>query len=130
MPPLPVYVLIQFCFVCFILQGICNTSDNPTLFLKYFKYLDSVEDHEAPDYEWLTELFASQLTDEELAIHDLGVFDLDSAPDKIQLEAQLMGKIIDGRFEIKNYLRSEFAVFVLNGLMEYPKSRIFFILII
>lgn len=97
-------------------QAICNTSDDPKLFLKYFNHLDSIEAHEAPDYDWLVELFAHQLTDDELENHELGLVDADNDPDKAKLEAQLSGKIIDGKFEIKNHLRNEFAVFVHTGL--------------
>lgn len=79
--------------------------------------MDSIESHEeAPDYDHLIELFASQLTTEELENPDLGIFNSDNEPDQIELEAQLLGKVIDGRYEIRNYLRNEFAVFVHNGL--------------
>lgn len=109
------FTFFEFNFCFFLLQEICNTSDNPELFLEYFNYLDSIESHETPDYDRLIDLFARQLTTEEMENLDLGIFDSDNEPDKIELEAQLLGKVIDGRFEIRNYLRSEFAVFVHNG---------------
>lgn len=84
--------------------------------MDYFNYIESIDSNEAPDYEHLIALFSRQLTDAEVNNHNLGMYDLDDEPDKIELEAQLMGKVIDGRFEIKNYLRNEFAVFVHSGL--------------
>lgn len=84
--------------------------------MTYFNYLNSIEDNEAPDYDQLMELFTSQLTTEELENHDLSMFESDDEPDKTELEALLLGKVIDRRYEIRNYLRNEFAVFVHNGL--------------
>lgn len=104
------------------MQAICNTTDNPELFLSYFNFVNSIDSHEAPDYDQLINLFSSQLTDEELKSGNLDLFDLDNDPDKIELEAQLMGKVIDGRFEIKTFLRYEFAVFVHNGLDSHEFS--------
>lgn len=119
----PKYALISF-FLSFFFQAICNTTDNPKLFLKYFNYLDSIKvAYEKPDYDWLTDLFASQLTDEQLKNPNLGIFD---APRITELEAQFMGKIIDGRFEIKNYLRSEFAGFIHSGMNCYTQHILLF----
>lgn len=100
----------------FIEQAICNTSDKPELFLKYFNNIETIDSHEEPNYDQLIELFSTQLTDEELKDQSLGVLDLDNEPNKVELEAQLMGKVMNGRFEIRNYRRKEFAVFVHNGL--------------
>lgn len=100
----------------FFEQAICNTSDKPELFLKYFNYIESTDSNKEPDYDQLIELFKSQLTHEEFNDPNLGILDVDHAPDKVELEAQLMGKVINGRFEIKNFRRNEFAVFVHNGL--------------
>lgn len=83
--------------------------------MTYFNYLDGVECDEAPDYDWLIELFERQLSDEELGNHNLGIFDSDHEPDQAQLEVQLFGKVINGTFEIRHFLRYEFAAFVQNG---------------
>lgn len=96
-------------------QAICDTSDNPALFLEYFDYLNRIESHEAPDYDRLIELFASQLTNKELEDQNLGILDSDMEPDKVDLEATLKDQIINARFRIGDFLRSEFAVFVHNG---------------
>lgn len=71
---------------------------------------------EAPDYDVLMQLFRQQLTDEELENRDLGIFDADKEPNKAQLEAQLLGKVINGTFEIRNFVRDEFAAFIHDGL--------------
>lgn len=92
--------------------------------MEYFNYLNSVESHEAPDYDRLIELYENQLTDEELKNPDLGVLDSDNEPNKIDLESELKGKVIDGRFKINEYSRSEFAVFVHNGLDSMEFCRV------
>lgn len=79
-------------------------------------YLNGVDADEAPDYDWLIELFQRQLTNDELENHDLGILDSDKEPDKAELEAQLFGNVINGTFEIRNFLRDEFAAFVHDGL--------------
>lgn len=112
--------------VFFFEQAICNTSDKPELFKKYFNYIESVDSNEEPNYDQLIQLFLSQLTEEELNDQNLGILDVDHNQDKIELETQLMGKVINGRFEIKNYRRKEFAVFVHNGsiYLEFLSNQV------
>lgn len=94
--------------------------------MKYFNYIESVDSNEEPNYDQLIQLFLSQLTEEELNDQNLGILDVDHNQDKIELETQLMGKVINGRFEIKNYRRKEFAVFVHNGsiYLEFLSNQV------
>lgn len=52
--------------------------------MEYFNYFDSVESHERPDYDYLVELFKNQLTPEELADDDLGIFARDDVDDNTE----------------------------------------------
>lgn len=90
--------------------------------MTYFNYIDGIESDEAPDYDWLIELFERQLSDEELESQDLCIYDVDHEPDQAQLEAQLFGKVVDGRFQIESFLRYEYGTFAHNGLNSNIKS--------
>lgn len=52
--------------------------------MKYFNYFDSVESHERPDYDYLVDLFKNELTPEELADDDLGIFARDDVDDETE----------------------------------------------
>lgn len=54
-------------------KEICDTSDNPQLFMKYFNYLDGLKDHETPDYDHLVQLFASDLRNYDLTYEDFDI---------------------------------------------------------
>lgn len=51
--------------------------------MKYFNYLDSIKDHEVPDYDQLVQLFAGELRD-----YDLTYEDFDITPNNNEIEGQ------------------------------------------
>lgn len=48
------------------------------MFAAYFEYFDSIKSQDRPDYDYLVDLFASQLTYDELADEDLGILYLNN----------------------------------------------------
>ncbi|XP_031622920.1 uncharacterized protein LOC116340515 [Contarinia nasturtii] len=56
------------------IEAIVADSDDPKIFLQYFLELDSINGHEEPDYNKFFQLFAKELTADELEDPDLGIF--------------------------------------------------------
>lgn len=102
-------------WVWFFFQEICETSDDPDLFMKYFNQLDSIESHKEPDYDGLVELFASRLTKEELESDDLYIYDPETEYIGDDFADSLKGYVIDDRFEIGYFLDGYYSRFLFSG---------------
>lgn len=96
-------------------KEICDTSDDPDLFMKYFHQLDSIESHNEPDYDALVELFASQLSKEELESDDLFINDPDTEYIDVDFADSLKGYVIDDRIEIGDFLAGVYSRFIFSG---------------
>lgn len=118
----------------------CKDSDNPNFFINYFEYFDSIKSQDCPDYDYLMDLFASQLTDNELEHEKLGIvyapdeyednnetntprtsdYRTDTnlpAVDEFQIKPSddLSGAIINERFVVNETLAHGYTGFVRNG---------------
>lgn len=58
-----------------LFQELCSSSDQPKIFLEYFKFLASMKSSEYPKYEQLKKIFGEGLTQDELKKDSLGIFD-------------------------------------------------------
>lgn len=102
----------------------CNDSENPQLFYKYFTYFDSIRAHEKPDYDWLTRLFANELTVKEKENLDIPRTEIDhtntsknSNFDQVERETsfKIPNELIGDRFKAGDSLGDGYTGFVLSG---------------
>ncbi|XP_055304344.1 uncharacterized protein LOC129569513 isoform X2 [Sitodiplosis mosellana] len=123
------------------IYAICNESDSPNFFVKYFDYFDTLKSHERPDYDFLVQLFENELTAEELAnknwndceikhtndTDNFEKFDSDDNNKETSLtvvnelkwtipEKYIHGVVIDDRFIVGKHLGHGYTGFVRSGL--------------
>lgn len=82
--------------------------------MAYFNYFDGIKPNEVLNYDGLVQLFASQLTEEELKNNDLDILHSVDQFEKDFIN-KFIGQLIHNRFKVEKYMGGSYRELIFSG---------------